>query len=191
MLKKINTYYLISLLGILSCKPPSSIDYVKVRGYKNIVEKYDAENKLFITINKSAIPKSILSFGNKSNFYLYILKDAESKWARIVFNYNGLDQLLFEKITIIKTRSKKIEWIFNNKNTSDNNRPGGVVQEEKDIQLTDIQLNDLKTLFVPRAKVQYEFSSGKIIEYELTKDQVENAQKLIEYYESLSLNIIK
>jgi len=191
MLKKINTYYLISLLGILSCKPPSSIDYVKVRGYKNIVEKYDAENKLFITINKSAIPKSILSFGNKSNFYLYILRDAESKWARIVFNYNGLDQLLFEKITIIKTRSKKIEWIFNNKNTSDNNRPGGVVQEEKDIQLTDIQLNDLKTLFVPRAKVQYEFSSGKIIEYELTKDQVENAQKLIEYYESLSLNIIK
>ena len=68
--KKINTYYLISLLGILSCKPPSSIDYVKVRGYKNIVEKYDAENKLFITINKSAIPKSIVSFGNKSNFYL-------------------------------------------------------------------------------------------------------------------------
>jgi len=191
MLKKINTYYLISLLGILSCKPPSSIDYVKVRGYKNIVEKYDAENKLFITINKSAIPKSILSFGNKSNFYLYILRDAESKWARIVFNYNGLDQLLFEKITIIKNRSKKIEWIFNNKNMSDNNRPGGVVQEEKDIQLTDIQLNDLKTLFVPRAKVQYEFSSGKIIEYELTKDQVENAQKLIEYYESLSLNIIR
>tara|TARA_B100001996_G_C18656253_1_gene591323 strand:- start:368 stop:943 length:576 start_codon:yes stop_codon:yes gene_type:complete len=191
MLKKINTYYLISFLGILSCKPPSSIDYVKVRGYKNIVEKYDAENKLFITINKSAIPKSILSFGNKSNFYLYILRDAESKWARIVFNYNGLDQLLFEKITIIKNRSKKIEWIFNNKNMSDNNRPGGVVQEEKDIQLTDIQLNDLKTLFVPRAKVQYEFSSGKIIEYELTKDQVENAQKLIEYYESLSLNIIR
>jgi len=119
------------------------------------------------------------------------LRDAESKWARIVFNYNGLDQLLFEKITIIKNRSKKIEWIFNNKNMSDNNRPGGVVQEEKDIQLTDIQLNDLKTLFVPRAKVQYEFSSGKIIEYELTKDQVENAQKLIEYYESLSLNIIR
>ena len=191
MLKKINTYYLISLLGILSCKPPSSIDYVKVRGYKNIVEKYDDENKLFITINKSAIPKSILSFGNKSNFYLYILRDAESKWARIVFNYNGLDQSLFEKITIIKTRSKKIEWIFNNKNVSGNNRPGGVVQEEKDIQLTDIQLNNLKTLFVPRAKVQYEFSSGKIIEYELTKDQVENAQKLIEYYESLSLNIIR
>ena len=190
MISKIKIYYLIPLLGVLSCKPPSSIDYIKVQGYKNIVEKYDAENEIFITINKSEIPKSILSFGNKSNVYLYILRDSESKWARIVFNYNGLDQSLFERITIIKTKSKKIEWIFNNKKTVSNNRPGGVVQEQKDIQLTNIQLNNLKALFVPRAKVQFEFSNGKIIEYELTKDQIKNAQKLIEYYESLPLNII-
>ena len=191
MINNIKLYNLIILIGVISCTPPSSLDYVKVEGYKNIVEKYDDYNELFITLNKSSLPKSILSFGNKSNVYLYVLRNEESKWARIVFNYNGLDQLLFEKITIIKNKSKKIEWILNNKKGYVGNRPGGVVQEEKDFQLTDIQLNKLKTLFVPRSKILYKFTNGKIIEYELTKNQIENTQKLIEYYDSLSLNIIR
>ena len=100
-----------------------------------------------------------------------MLRDEDSKWARIVFDYNGLDQLLFEKITIIKNKSKKISGYSIIKSYV-GNRPGGVVQEKKDFQLTDIQLNKLKTLFVPRSKILYKFTNGKIIEYELTKNQM-------------------
>ena len=185
-------YFLIYvLLGALFCKPPSSLDYTRVSGYKNIVQKYDHEKDVFIIINKSAIPKSILSFGKGNDFYLYVVKDIESKWARIVFNYNGLDQLFFEKISIQKTKTKKLEWIFNNKQSASDNRPGGLVHEEKDLQLTDLQLNTLKTVLVPGAKVRYKFSNGKVIEYQITKNKIENTQKLVEYYESLSQNIIR
>ena len=53
MINNIKIYNLIILIGVISCTPPSSLDYVKVEGYKNIVEKYDDDNELFITLNKS------------------------------------------------------------------------------------------------------------------------------------------
>ncbi len=165
--------------------------YVPTVKSKSLYQKIDIEENLTYTVHKLFLKKPIFTLANKNRFYLYIVSDSESKWLRIVFEYNGIDRHFFDKILLKNKQSKNLEWNFSNKNINSNNRHGGVVHERKDLLVTEEQYQNLMKLLKPRTIVEYRFSSNYNEEYLMTKKSLKAALELIEYYESMYLSVLR
>ena len=165
--------------------------YVPTVKSKSLYQKIDIEENLTYTVHKLFLKKPIFTLANKNRFYLYIVSDSESKWLRIVFEYNGIDRHFFDKILLKNKQSKNLEWNFSNKNINSNNRHGGVVHERKDLLVTEEQYQNLMKLLNPRTIVEYRFSSNYNEEYLMTKKSLKAALELIEYYESMYLSVLR
>ena len=156
-----------------------------------LYQKMDKTGDLVYTAHKSSLKRPFLSFANKNRFYLYTINNQESKWIRIVFEYNGIDRKLFDKVSIKNGKSQKLEWNFSNNDLNTDNRHGGIVHEKKDLLITQEQFEKLRQLLTPRTIIEYSFTSDYEDEYSITKENLKAALKLVEYYESIPLAVLR
>ena len=102
-----------------------------------------------------------------------------------------IDRLLIDKISLKNGKSQKLEWDFSNSDNNIDDRHGGIVHEKKDLLITQEQFEKLMQLLKPRTMVEYSFSSDYEEEYSITKESLEAALKLVEYYESIPLAVLR
>ena len=181
----------LGLLFFLTCAGRVSPGYIPIAKSSPLYHKIDKKIDLVYTAHKSSLKKPFLSFANKSRFYLYAVNNQESKWVRIVFEYNGIDRLLFDKISLKNGKSDALEWDFSNNDINTNDRHGGIVHEKKDLLISQEQFKKLMQLLKPGTMVEYSFSSDYEEEYPITKESLKASLKLIEYYESIHLAVLR
>ena len=181
----------LNLFFFSACAGRISPGYVPTAKSSPLYQKIDKTGDLIYTAHKSSLKRPFLSFANKNRFYLYTVNNQESKWVRIVFEYNGIDRLLFDKIFLKNGKSQKLEWDFSNNDNNIDDRHGGIVHEKKDLLITHGQFEKLEQLLKPRTTVEYSFSSDYEEEYPITKESLEASLKLAEYYESIPLAVLK
>ena len=128
-----------NLVIFSSCAGRISPGYVPTAKSSPLYQKIDKIENLVYTAHKSSLKRPFLSFANKNRFYLYTINNQESKWIRIVFEYNGIDRKLFDKVSIKNGKSQKLEWNFSNNDLNTDNRHGGIVHEKKDLLITQEQ----------------------------------------------------
>ncbi len=180
-----------NLVFFSSCAARISPGYVPTAKSSPLYQKIDKIGNLVYTAHKSSLKRPFLSFANKNRFYLYTINNQESKWIRIVFEYNGIDRKLFDKVSIKNGKSHKLEWNFSNNDFNTDNRHGGIVHEKKDLLITQEQFEKLRKLLTPRTIVEYRFTSDYEDEYSITKENLKAALKLVEYYESIPLTVLR
>ena len=181
----------LNLVFFSSCAARISPGYVPTAKSSPLYQKIDKIGNLVYTAHKSSLKRPFLSFANKNRFYLYTVNNQESKWVRIVFEYNGIDRLLIDKISLKNGKSQKLEWNFSNNDNNVDGRHGGIVHEKKDLLVTQEQFEKLMQLLKPRTMVEYSFSSDYEEEYPITKESLEGSLKLVEYYESIPLAVLR
>jgi len=181
----------LNLLFFSSCAGRIPPEYFPTSKSSPIYQKINETTGLTYTAHKLYLKSPILSLGNKNRFYLYVVNNNETKWIRIVFEYNGIDRLLFDKISIKNGKLEKLEWDFRNTDNSTENRHGGIVHEKKDLLINTQQFEKLMKLLKPRAVVEYKFSSNYKEEYPITKESLESLLLLIEYYNMIHLSELK
>ena len=181
----------LNLVFFSSCAARISPGYVPTAKSSPLYQKIDKIGNLVYTAHKSSLKRPFLSFANKNRFYLYTINNQESKWIRIVFEYNGIDRKLFDKVSIKNGKSQKLEWNFSNNDFNTDNRHGGIVHEKKDLLITQEQFEKLRQLLTPRTIVEYRFTSDYEDEYSITKENLKAALKLVEYYESIPLTVLR
>ena len=181
----------LNLVIFSSCAGRISPGYVPTAKSSPLYQKIDKIENLVYTAHKSSLKRPFLSFANKNRFYLYTINNQESKWIRIVFEYNGIDRKLFDKVSIKNGKSQKLEWNFSNNDLNTDNRHGGIVHEKKDLLITQEQFEKLRQLLTPRTIVEYSFTSDYEDEYSITKENLKAALKLVEYYESIPLAVLR
>ena len=180
-----------NLVFFSSCAARISPGYVPTAKSSPLYQKIDKIENLVYTAHKSSLKRPFLSIANKNRFYLYTINNQESKWIRIVFEYNGIDRKLFDKVYIKNGKSQKLEWNFSNNDLNTDNRHGGIVHEKKDLLITQEQFEKLRQLLTPRTIVEYSFTSDYEDEYSVTKENLKAALKLVEYYESIPLAVLR
>ena len=171
----------LNLFFFSACAGRISPGYMPSAKSSPLYQKMDKTGDLVYTAHKSSLKRPFLSFANKNRFYLYTVNNQESKWVRIVFEYNGIDRLLIDKISLKNGKSQKLEWNFSNNDNNVDGRHGGIVHEKKDLLITQEQFEKLMQLLKPRTMVEYSFSSDYEEEYPVTKESLEGSLKLIEY----------
>jgi len=181
----------LNLVFFSSCAARISPGYVPTAKSSPLYQKIDKIENLVYTAHKSSLKRPFLSFANKNRFYLYTINNQESKWIRIVFEYNGIDRKLFDKVSIKNGKSQKLEWNFSNNDLNTDNRHGGIVHEKKDLLITQEQFEKLRQLLTPRTIIEYSFTSDYEDEYSITKENLKAALKLVEYYESIPLAVLR
>ena len=181
----------LNLFFFSACAGRISPGYVPTTKSSPLYQKIDKTGDLIYTAHKSSLKIPFLSFANKNRFYLYTINNQESKWIRIVFEYNGIDRKLFDKVSIKNGKSQKLEWNFSNNDFNTDNRYGGIVHEKKDLLITQEQFEKLRQLLIPRTIIEYSFTSDYEDEYSITKENLKAALKLVEYYESIPLAVLR
>ena len=181
----------LNLFFFSACSGRIPLEYSPVNSSSSIYQKINKTTGLTYTSHKSFLKISTLSLGNRNRLYMYIVNNNEAKWIRIVFEYNGIDRSLFDKILIKNGKLEKLEWDFQNKDVNTKDRHGGIVHEKKDLLITSEQFEKLMKLLKPRAVIEYRFTSNYKEEYPITKESLESLLKLIEYYNLMPLSELK
>ena len=181
----------LNLFFFSACAGRISPGYMPTAKSSPLYQKMDKTGDLVYTAHKSSLKRPFLSFANKNRFYLYTVNNQESKWVRIVFEYNGIDRLLIDKISLKNGKSQKLEWDFSNNDNNIDGRHGGIVHEKKDLLITQEQFEKLMQLLKPHTIIEYSFSSDYEEEYSITKESLKAALKLVEYYESIPLAVLR
>ena len=99
--------------------------------------------------------------------------------------------MLIDKVSLKNGKSQKLEWDFSNNDNNIDGRHGGIVHEKKDLLITQEQFEKLMQLLKPRTIIEYSFSSDYEEEYSITKESLKAALKLVEYYESIPLAVLR
>ena len=186
----IQTYHFSIVLILLSaCAGKIPNGYLQISKSSSLYQKEYRANQITHTAHKSALRKPILSFAGKNRFFIYAVNNSETKWIRVVFEYSGLDRLLFEKIMIKSNNTDKLEWKFS-RSQNNNNRHGGIVQEKKDLLITNSEYEKLKEIVNLSTKIKYRFSSGFEQEFSISKDDLKNFSEIIKYYESIPVTTL-
>tara|TARA_S200000501_G_scaffold25072_2_gene21800 strand:+ start:94620 stop:95195 length:576 start_codon:yes stop_codon:yes gene_type:complete len=186
----IQTYHFSIVLILLSaCAGKIPNGYLQISKSSSLYRKEYRANQITHTAHKSSLRKPILSFAGKNRFFIYAVNNSETKWIRVVFEYSGLDRLLFEKIMIKSNNTDKLEWKFS-RSQNNNNRHGGIVQEKKDLLITNSEYEKLKEIVNLSTKIKYRFSSGFEQEFSISKDDLKNFSEIIKYYESIPVTTL-
>ena len=174
------------LILLSGCAGKIPDGYLPINKSRSLYQKKYRINQVTHTAHKSTLREPIFSFADKNRFFIYAVNNGEAKWMRVIFEYNGLDRLLFEKIVIKSSNKDKLEWKFSRAQKS-NIRHGGIVHEKKDLLITNSEYEKLKEILNPRTRIKYKFSSGFEQEFSISKHDLKHFWEIIRYYESLPL----
>jgi len=185
-------YLLLSFLVLLlnSCatfreyRPDIPEKYTQISENSNIYEYYDEFKNVRFYHYKYFFPSSNpISLIKYSPIEVYLVKEPEKKYLRIIFRYRGSEWIFFEKAYLVNSEGDRLIFSFKQYNKTTEVISGVEVREEIDKVLPVNKAKELLSLIGNnKGEIKLRLSGRKYYkEYILTEKQINGLIEIISF----------